>query len=584
MIYPTLPVQQSTREMTDVFAGYNRELRIGPGEAYDMRNMTSDHYPVMAPRGRRGIYRAAASPQGIIAKDQLCYVDGENLVIGDTVVKAGLSIAEADCPKQLISMGAYVIIMPDKQYVNTRNPEDRGSIEASFVSEGTVTFSLCALTGDGYSDATVSDTAPENPENLDYWLDTSGAAHVLKRYSSVSGWVSVPATYVKISAPGLGKGFQVYDGVSISGITVKELLGFNGSAIVQATGEDYVIVPGMLDQVTEQLLSQGAITIERRMPNMDFIIESGNRLWGCRYGEARNGEQVNEIYASKLGDFKNWSCYMSLSTDSYTASCGTDGPFTGAVTHMGYPMFFKENCVHMVYGNYPANYQIQTTACRGVQKGCHGSLAIVNETLYYKARSGVCAYDGAAPVEVSAALGNERYYDAVAGAHGNKYYISMRDSTGGWHLLVYDTARGLWHREDDLQVSAFCSWHGEMYAIDRDRLNILTLLGSGTQETGPVEWMWQTGELGLSTQDRKYLSGLLVRLWLDRGATAEIYVQYDRDDSWEKVCHIRGTALSSFNVPVRPRRCDFLRLRIEGRGDGRVYAITQIITGGSDRT
>ena len=74
---------------------------------------------------------------------------------------------------------------------------------------------------------------------------------------------------------------------------------------------------------------------------MDFVIESGNRLWGCRYGKALNGETVNEIYASKLGDFRNWYCFAGISTDSYTASVGTDGAFTGAVTYMGRPIFFK---------------------------------------------------------------------------------------------------------------------------------------------------------------------------------------------------------------------------------------------------
>ena len=169
---------------------------------------------------------------------------------------------------------------------------------------------------------------------------------------------------------------------------------------------------------------------DRHMPNMDFLIESGNRLWGCRYGTALNGDVVNEIYACKLGDFKNWSCFMSLSTDSYTASCGTDGQFTGAITHLGYPLFFKENCVHKVYGNIPANFQIQDTACRGVQKGCHGSLAIVNETLFYKSRGGICAFDGSLPKDASYVLGNEAYSDAVGGAHGNKYYVSMKHSDG----------------------------------------------------------------------------------------------------------------------------------------------------------
>ena len=35
----------STRSMIDVFRGYNHNLRIGEGEFYDMKNLTSAGYP-----------------------------------------------------------------------------------------------------------------------------------------------------------------------------------------------------------------------------------------------------------------------------------------------------------------------------------------------------------------------------------------------------------------------------------------------------------------------------------------------------------------------------------------------------------
>ena len=175
------------------------------------------------------------------------------------------------------------------------------------------------------------------------------------------------------------------------------------------------------------------------MPLLDFVIESGNRLWGCRYGENANGDVVNEIYASKLGDFKNWNCFMGISTDSYVASCGTDGQWTGAITHLGYPIFFKENYLHKVYGNYPSNYQIQTTECRGVQKGCGKSLAIVNEKLFYKSINGICVYDGSLPSEISQAFGDIRYSEAVGGSHNNKYYVSMKsEEDNKYYLFVFD--------------------------------------------------------------------------------------------------------------------------------------------------
>ncbi len=581
--YPTLPVSGRNRETVDVFQGYNHNLRIGDGEFFDMKNMTSDFYPVLSPRGKRGVYAKPASPQGLIAKDQLCYVDGSAFVIGEARVEMGLSVQAENCPKRLVSMGAYVIIMPDKKYINTIEPEDRGDIEASFVSVEDVTFSLCTASGELYTDVTASAEEPAAPENNDLWLDISGEQYSLKRYSaSVKLWVNIASTFIKIASPGLGAAFGQHDGVSISGIVSEKLQDLNASCTVWAKGDDYIVVSGILDEETVQTADEGAVTIARRMPNMDFVIESENRLWGCRYGMAANGEMVNEIYASRLGDFRNWNSFMNLSTDSYAVSCGTDGPFTGAIAFHGCRLFWKENFVHKVYGDYPANFGIQTTALRGVQKGCENSLAIVNETLFYKSRSGICAYDGALPEECSHAMGNIPYTDAVGGAHGNKYYVSMKDKAGSWHLFVFDTAKGMWHREDNLHALALCSCNGELYCIDADDRNIITLLGTGDADEASVAWMVQTGEIGMEMPDMKHISRLTLRLALDVDSEMNIFIQYDLSDEWLHVCNIRGTSLRSFSIPIRPRRCDHMKLRIEGVGMARIYAMTKTITQGSD--
>ena len=590
MKYPTLKAPTGSREMLETFRGYNHNLRIEEGEFYEMQNMTSSNYPLLSPRGKRGVYATAAAPVGLVAKDSLCYVDGRDFVINEYRIDMDLS-AE---PKQLVSMGAYVIILPDKKYINTADLTDFGNIEAGVQTQDPVSFTLCRLDGTEYNPEYLQAEEPADPANMALWIDTSTTPHSLRQWSEVSGmWVAIPTCYVKIHSMGIGKPFEQYDGITISGlkdtelrdmdtgtaVDAEDLAALDGAAVVWAKGNDYIVVVGMLD--TTRTISN-MITVSRTMPNMDFVVESDNRLWGCRYGTARNGKVVNEVYASKLGDFKNWECYMGLSTDSYTASVGTDGPFTGAITHLGHPLFFKENFVHKVYGNYPANFQIQATALRGVQRGCHRSLAIVNEILYYKARHAVVAYDGSLPVEVSAAFGEERYSEAVAGAHGNKYYISMTDTRGGWHLMVYDTAKGLWHREDSLRADWFCSCREELYAIEHGTGKIITMLGSGTQDRGKVKWMVQTGIMGTDMPDMKYISRLLLRLSLEIGAKVRLYAQYDSMGGWESLGVVTGTDLRSFPLPIRPRRCDHFRLRIEGEGDARIYSITKTIEQGSD--
>ena len=582
MQYPKLRELETSRQMVDAFKGYNHNLRIGDGEFFDMRNMTSDHYPVLSPRAARGLYALAEQPGGLIAKDSLCYVDGRDFVMNEYRVNMGLSTAEEDCPKQLISMGAYVIILPDKKYINTMDLSDYGNIEATFTTSGNVSISLCKVDGSAYNAAHVQATEPTSPENMALWIDTSSTPHTLKQWNeSSSTWVDIATTYVKISARGIGASFSQYDGIDISGLSkiddAPDLAALDGAATVWDKGDDYIVVVGILDAART---ISNPITVSRKMPSMDFVIEAKNRLWGCRYGVANNGEVVNEIYCSKLGDFKNWNSFLGISTDSWVGSVGTDGQFTGAVTYLGYPLFFKENVLHKVFISDVGAHGIQDTACRGVQKGSHRSLAIVNETLYYKAGSGICSYDGSLPVEASYPLGNEAYSDAVGGAHGNKYYISMKDAAGTWNLFVYDTAKGMWHKEDNLKADAFCSCRGEMYAINGSQ--IITMLGTGDIHEKSVQWMAQTGPIGTDSPDMKYISKLTIRMSLDIGTTVRFLVQYDSIGGWEHLGTMTGKSLRSFSVPIQPRRCDHFRLRIEGEGDARIYSITKTIEQGSD--
>ena len=615
MKYPKLTEIPTSRELVDVFKGYNHNLRIGDGEFYDMTNLSSDNYPVFSPRHKRGIYKSTTDPQGMIEKDALCYVDGSSFYINENENEMNLSIDKK--PKTLVSMGAYVIILPDKKYINTEKPSDFGDIDAHVTSgeNEEITFELCKSDGGQYENVVTSNSEPKvteemeaDPTTIPLWLDTSSTPNALKQYSvSTSTWNSIATTHIKIKSnkTDIGLHFSVGDAVSISGVTNEKLLGLNASTVIvakdESTTEDgkkqskWIVVTGIIDNVVTQ---NTPICISRWSPDFDYVVESGNRLWGCKYGFVYMGkaydsktketvdvystEPVNEIYACKLGDFKNWNCFSGISTDSYAASLGTDGQFTGAITHLGYPLFFKENYVHKVYGNYPANYQIQTTACRGVQKHCDKSLAIVNEVLYYKSRSGICAYDGSLPMEISSALGEMTYENAVAGALGNKYYVSMKDTNNDWHLFVYDTLKGMWHREDDTQVVDFCNCRGDLYFIDYADKQIKTVRGTGVTVPSPIKWEAITGVLGTNSPDKKYISRLDVRMSLEVGARVAFYAEYDSSGEWEYLFTMTGTKLGSFAVPIRPQRCDHIRLKIVGSGDAKIFSICKTTEQGSD--
>ena len=594
--FPTIPESYTTQQVTDVFQGYNHNLKIGDGEFYDMKNLTSSYYPLLANREKRGTVSTLNNPHGLLAKSKLAYIDGTNLYYGgenltNFLSAKGLVISEDEkmLPKQILSMGAYIVIYPDKLYINTANYTDCGMIEASFTSgeNAHISYSICKADGTDYGYTAISATEPSEPKNGDLWIDTSNNIHSLKQYSETSKmWVQVATVYTKITCAGIGENFSKYDGVTISGCTAPDGVGvksqieaLNGSKIIYEKGDGYIIVIGLLDQAYTQ--ESGSISVKRAMPDLDFITEAQNRLWGCKYGLV-DGKTVNEIYCCALGDFKNWNQFLQLSTDSYVASVGTDGPWTGAVTHLGYPIFFKENCLHKVYISSSGAHQIVDTACRGVQKGSHNSLVVVNETLFYKSVTDICAYDGSLPGSVSPQFGTERYYDAAAGAIGDKYYVSMRDRDDKWHLFVLDTSKGFWHHEDNTKALCFARCDGELYYIDADT-NALMSAGCsvGTPEND-VEWSATTGIMGYTTIEQKYISRFNLRMKLPIGSKADMYIQYDSDGIWHHAGHMEGTGTKTFMLPVRPRRCDHFQFKIEGTGEIRIYSFARILEQGSD--
>ena len=577
-----IPKSEST---ITAFGGYNAKAKIAENEFSDMKNLSGDNYPVLSTRKKRSQTISTYSGKtiyGMINKDALCVVAGNtfgetaSLYINHYAV-AGLTLSATE--KQLVSMGAYLVIFPDKKWINTKDLTDYGDIDATFVSATTVTYSLCRYDATAYAEPTVSATEPSNPSNGDLWIDTSATPHLLKQYStSAAVWTEIVTTYIKIAATNIAEKFSAGDAVKISGSDID----INGDGVYIEAAQhnaggtgDYIVVAGILDAVTTQ---STALTVKRAMPSIDFVIESNNRLWACKYGLDAGGNAVNEIYASKLGDFKNWNCFQGLSTDSYAASLGTDGPFTGAITYKGYPMFFKEECYHKVYGDYPANFQITSTSCDGVQKGSGKSLAIVDAVLYYKGVSGVFAYDGSLPDKVSDKL-SDGYSSAVSGGIGTKYYISMQKS-GSYSLFVFDAAKGLWHREDETQAKCFCTVSDELYMATSG--GIVGLNGTITAVTSATEWYFISGLLGLESPERKYVSNAILRMHLATGGTAKVYIEYDKSGTWVEAASIDASKYTQ-NVSIRLRRCDCFRLKVSGTGDIKLYSLTKVMKDGSTK-
>lgn len=576
---PYLQQRGRNRSITTDFRGLNLSQGIGDGEWAWMQNMDTREYPAVARRQKRVHVATLNKPNGLCATDRLCFVDGVKFYYN------GFYYGDVeDSEKTLVPMGAKIAIFPDKKLFDTTTLSFT-DMEQKNVSSGTVRVTLAKGDGTPYGEYTEGGTAPENPENGQLWLDTSGDAPVMKTWSEAQGlWVAEATTYVLVSATGLGQGLKALDGVTVSGL---EESGLNGDWILTDAGPDYILFTGILQKALTQA---GEVRVERTCPEMDFVVEKDNRLWGCSSAD-------HEIYCCKLGDPTNWRAYQGVATDSYAVTVGTPGPFTGAAVSGSAVIFFKENCLHRVYGTQPSNFTVYVDNLRGVQQGCHKSAVRVNEYLYYKSVFDVCVYADSEVAGISAALGTESYKNAVAGVCGNRLYLSMEDQEGAWQLLVYDTAAGVWTREDGTHALGFASCltetfmlraDGELYALLPGEYNKdFFMVGSdytvyAQEETDEeVSWELRTGEILRELPDHKYIGKIQLYLELDPGARAEVALRRD-GGAWETVQELSGGDQRRCTLPIYPRRCDRMEIRLTGVGHARLVNWSKYVGYGSE--
>lgn len=583
--YPKLKSSGRYRQVMDKFRGYHSTLRIGNGEFAEMENLTSDDYPVLSVRKNRGLVvslRENGYATGMLyAPDVGLFFTADHQkdnsdeeygalyllnIHGELTRK--LNNLESG-PKSLALMGKYLIIAPDMKWV-ALGTWASGSLEETWqVSTGTVNARLCDGEGNTYSDITTAPEPPAQPGYHQLWLCTAVGSRGLYQYEpATSQWVSVASTYVKLF--GLGDHyFNDDDGITMSGFYNE---GLNGSFVVRRSGHGDLVIPGILYETVSQDCAQSPITICREVPKLDFVVECGNRLWGCK-------ADTNEIYGCRLADPFNWNCFQGLSTDSWVGNVGSAGVFTGAAVQNNYPVFYKETCKHKVWPSANGAHQITTITMPGVQKDSPGSVAVLEGAVFYKSPSGIFMDDGGGAVEIGQSLGSAIYRQASGAIHDGKYYLNMLGEDNLFHLFVYDIDRRMWHRESGM-YGVLASGGGSLYMVYTGEVWDLTGK-TGTPEEA-VSWMAATGDLGLELPEQKYITRLTLRLSLDPGATLEIYAQYDREEAWVKLGQVYGTDLRSFSLPVRPRRCDQLRLKLQGTGMCKLYSITKTLGKGSE--
>ena len=589
---------QNSRTLLRAFGGLNETYGCTEAEYSAGMNFSARNFPALSTRTPRRKLREVEHLNGMYHLNGLLTVCGEDLVYtpdeetGQTVTLTG---AVQDSRKVLVGIGTKILIFPDKKAFDTAE----GSIAdlGALWSGKSVTFAPCDAEGKTYTVTEKGRTEPEKPGDGQLFLKVEDEAHpwssesTLEVYSAASGnWSAVVLDYCKVTAAGIGKLFREWDSVTVRGAAGEEVgqwADLNGEHIVYGVEENAVrlkATPGG-ERFYGQLVHSGTTArwnsldgaesvsvqwteepaVERRVPDLDFLTECDNRVWGCSSKE-------NVIYASKLGDPTNWFSYRGIAADSYAVTVGSDGPFTGAATCMGYALFFKENALHKLYGSKPADFQLSSMRCRGVARNAGQSVCVLNETLYYLSADGVMAWDGSIPTKVSTALDAGKLANvtrAVGGALDGRYYLHLERADGA-RLLVYDTERGLW-QEEDVCSYEMASTGGQLYLWDTQALWAADPSRerdwqdpAGTETSIPFELT--TGEIGLDAAENVYLSRLTLRLEAARRTRLQVAVSYD-GGAWEVLAErVLDGEKKSLDLAFAPRRFGTLRLHLQGEG------------------
>ena len=603
---------KNTRDLLRAFGGLNETYGCTEAEYSGGMNFSARDFPALSTRLPRRRLQELAGLNGMYHLNGLLTVCGQDLVYTPDEAPAqpvAVKNAVADSRKTMVGIGTKILIFPDKVAFDTADGSAAPLGAAWEAGSLSVSFAPCDASGNTYEVKDKGTKEPEHPQDGQLFLKLNepdkpySAENTLEVYSEASGnWTVIPLDYCLVTAEGIGAEFRVWDTVTLTGTGAEQAgqwAGLDGDRIVYGVTETTLRLradPGgehfygrlvhngssavwvsMDGTQREEYFPAEGVKVERRVPDLEYLTECDNRVWGCSSSE-------NVIYACKLGDPTNWFSYRGIAADSYAVTVGSDGAFTGAATCMGYALFFKENTLHKLYGSKPSDFQLSSLRCRGVAKGAARSLCVINETLYYLSPDGVMAWDGSIPTKVSTALDQARLRNvksALGGALDGRYYLHLVRGSGeaqAVRLLVYDTERGLWQEEDVCSYEMAGSggqlylWDGKaIWAADADR-------EENWQQAGGIEdgvsFELVSGNIGLDSPEELYLSRLTLRLEAEVKSRIEVAVSYD-SGAWETLAQLTADGRRCFDVPFVPRRCGSLRFRLKGRGQLTLRSLTR---------
>lgn len=296
----------------------------------------------------------------------------------------------------------------------------------------------------------------------------------------------------------------------------------------------------------------------RATPVINSICVHNNRLWATN----PNGEY---IYASKLGDFREFNCFQGVASDSYYMGFGSEGGFVGLVSFKSYIVAFKKDCIYLISGSTPNSFSISRTI-KGL--GCLDirSCTELDGRLYFLSRDGFYCFDGISFENVSRKL-NKKYTMAVGTGVGEKYYVYATDQEGKSEFLVYDSGHSGWYSLSDIgNICEFFVRDGEVFVTTDE-----CMFAVGKEKN--CGWKVESGDIFENNCNVSFPNSLWIRAKIQKGKTVRVFSSEDDGEYTEHtVC--RGTGkLRVYSVPIRWHNAKSHKIKLIGNGEALIYDI-----------
>lgn len=505
------------------FGGLVNPDRATDGDIVDMENLSSEHYPVLAPAKRGKIVATKESSRSALGylDEKLYYINGDGFYYdGERITTVtGGDKTVLQFPGKLVILPDKIMIRLDVKYYRADVNNYVYEVTGMFDDETPVDIIAVVNNGGGFSEISPKPSAKKDGDlfihnrnksgsiagaavvNQVYKWDAAGkewveagepkqsALYRLKKITAVRLEKSITAKNKKISvhecdSEGNRPGDKGYLGDGLYLKIVFEDLDHNLKDSFEPG--DYIKILGVGTGGEGDALITGGMVVAKTDTDyivfenpQDAYVHSYNTLASAGislksmypdfdgvfvHNNRLWGWKGSTIYASSLGEPNKIFNYSLSSTSPWSVDTLGDKICAG-ISYDGYPVFFKRNSVIKVYGDTASEFSTRESECTGmgIDTASRRSLAVCSGYIMYNSPKGIMKYNGSYPAYIGDGVSHLISEGGIGASDGQKYYLSFP----GDKTLVFDALTGLWLKKT-ATYSVFYKLGGSLLGLYND--------------------------------------------------------------------------------------------------------------------